>query len=66
MHAHFVLTHPEPRSFNAALARAGAALGAGVRAMVLTNQNGAVLELQGRQVGLMANADLSGLAISLK
>lgn len=45
---------------------AGAAVGAGVRAMVLTNQNGAVLELQGRQVGLMANADLSGLAISLK
>lgn len=45
---------------------AGAAVGAGVRAMVLTNQHGAILELQGRQVGLMANADLSGLAISLK
>jgi len=25
-----------------------------------------VLELSGRQVGLMANADLSGLAITLK
>jgi len=33
---------------------------------VLTNQKGAVLELTGRQVGLMANADLSGLVISLK
>ena len=28
----------------------------------VTNQKGAVLELSGRQVGLMANADLSGLA----
>ncbi len=45
---------------------AGAALGAGVRAIVLTNEKGAVLTLSGRQVGLMANADLSGLAISLK
>ena len=36
------------------------------RAIVLTNQKGAVLELSGRQVGLMANADLSGLAITLK
>src|SRR3546814_3190078 len=25
MHAHFVLAHPEPRSFNAAMVRAGAA-----------------------------------------
>ena len=45
---------------------AGAALGAGARAIVLTNEKGAVLTLSGRQVGLMANADLSGLAISLK
>jgi hypothetical protein len=45
---------------------AGAALGRGVRAIVLTNEKGAVLELSGRQTGLMVNADLSGLAISLK
>ena len=45
---------------------AGAAVGAGARAIVLTNQKGAVLTLTGHQVGLMANADLSGLAISLK
>ncbi len=45
---------------------AGATIGSGVRAIVLTNQKGAVLELSGRQSGLMVNADLSGLAISLR
>jgi hypothetical protein len=47
-------------------AGAGVALGAGVRGILLTNPNGAVLELSGKQVGLMANVDLSGLAITLK
>jgi hypothetical protein len=47
-------------------AGAGLALGTGTRAIVLTNQKGAVLELKGDQVGLMANLDLSGLAITLK
>jgi hypothetical protein len=47
-------------------AGAGLAVGGGVRAIVLANQKGAVLELSGKQVGLMANADLSGLAISMK
>ncbi len=47
-------------------AGAGLAVGTGARAIVLTNQKGAVLELSGQQVGLMANADLSGLAITLK
>ena len=47
-------------------AGAGLAVGRGVRAIVLTNQNGAVLELSGQQVGLLANADLSGLAITMK
>jgi hypothetical protein len=45
---------------------AGAAIGTGTRAIVLTNNKGAVLELEGRQTGLMINADLSGLAISLQ
>jgi hypothetical protein len=45
---------------------AGVAVGRGVRGIVLTNQKGAVLELAGRETGLMFNADLSGLAISLK
>ena len=48
-----------------AAAGAGLALGRGVRAIVLTNQNGAILELSGQQIGLMANADLSGLAITM-
>ena len=45
---------------------AGAALGVGAQAIVLTNQNGAVLSLIGRQLGLQINADLSGLAISMR
>jgi hypothetical protein len=45
---------------------AGATIIHGVRAIVLTNDKGAVLELSGRQTGLMLNADLSGLAISLR
>jgi hypothetical protein len=47
-------------------AGAGLAVGGGARAIVLTNQKGAILELSGSQVGLIANADLSGLAISLR
>lgn len=47
-------------------AGAGLAVGAGARAIVLTNQKGAILELSGTQVGLLANLDLSGLAITLK
>ncbi len=45
---------------------AGLAIGHGTRAIVLTNQKGAVLELSGRQVGLLANLDLSGLALTIK
>jgi hypothetical protein len=47
-------------------AGAGIAIGGGTRAIILSNQKGAVLELSGRQVGLMANMDLSGLAITMK
>lgn len=47
-------------------AGAGLAVGRGARAIVLTNQKGAILELSGRQVGLLANFDLSGLAITLE
>jgi hypothetical protein len=45
---------------------AGIVVGGGVRGIVLTNARGVVLELAGAQYGLMANADLSGLAISLR
>ena len=47
-------------------AGAGLAVGNGARAIILTNEKGAVLKLSGREVGLLANADLSGLAISMK
>jgi lipid-binding SYLF domain-containing protein len=50
-----------------AAAGAGAAIGpAGGGAIVLTNQNGAVLTLAGRQAGLIVAADLNGLVISLQ
>ncbi len=45
---------------------AGAAVGPGAGAIVLTNQNGAVLTLSGRQAGLIVAADLNGLVISLR
>jgi len=47
-------------------AGAGAAVGSGAQAIVLTNEKGAVLSLTGRQVGLQINADLSGLSISVR
>ena len=47
-------------------AGAGVAVVKGARAIVLTNEKGAVMTLQGREVGLLLNADLSGLAIALK
>jgi hypothetical protein len=45
---------------------AGAAVGVGARVIGLSNEKGALLQLQGRQVGLIANLDLSGLVISLR
>ncbi len=47
-------------------AGAGAALVVGAGAIVLENGKGAVLSLSGRQVGLIANVDLSGMAISVR
>lgn len=47
-------------------AGAGAVVGGGARAIVMRNEKGAVLELSGQQRGLMVNADLSGMAISLR
>ncbi len=45
---------------------AGAAGVKGRGAIILKNEKGALLELHGRQEGLMINADLSGMAIGLK
>jgi hypothetical protein len=47
-------------------AGAGAAIGRGAGALVLTNQNGAVLTLSGRQAGLIVAADLNGLVITIR
>ena len=47
-------------------AGAGVAIGAGAGAIVLTNQNGAVLTLAGRQAGLIVAADHNGLVISIR
>jgi hypothetical protein len=45
---------------------AGAAVGLGAQVIVLTNGHGARLSLTGRQIGLQINADLSGLAVSMR
>ena len=45
---------------------AGIAVVRGVRSIVLRNQKGAVLELTGRQIGLLVNVDLSGLALNIQ
>jgi lipid-binding SYLF domain-containing protein len=47
-------------------AGAGVAVGAGAGGIVLTNQNGAVLTLSGRQAGLIVAADLNGLVITIR
>lgn len=49
-----------------AAGNAGAALGAGAQAIVLTNPKGAVLTLTGRSVGAIVSADLNGLAITVR
>ena len=47
-------------------AGAGVAVGPGAGGIVLTNQNGAVLTLAGRQARLLVAADLNGLVITLR
>ena len=44
----------------------GAAIGVGAQAIVLTNQNGAVLTLSGNSVGAIVSADLNGLVLTVK
>ena len=44
----------------------GGAIGKGAQVIVMTNGKGARLELSGRQVGLQVNADITGLAITVK
>jgi hypothetical protein len=44
----------------------GAAVGRGAQAIVLTNQNGAVLTLSGNSVGAIVSADLNGLVLTIQ
>jgi hypothetical protein len=46
-------------------ANAGGALVVGGGVIALTNEKGAILRLSGRQIGLIADLDLSGMAISI-
>jgi lipid-binding SYLF domain-containing protein len=60
------IRHPSDVAGVYGAAGAGLAVGGGAQAIVLRNEKGAVLTLAGRQVGLIASADLSGLAIALR
>lgn len=60
------INHPSDIEGVYGAAGAGATVIRGPQAIILTNQKGAILELSGRQTGLMINLDLSGLALSLK
>jgi hypothetical protein len=44
----------------------GAAVVRGAQAIILTNQNGAVLTLSGNSVGAIVSADLNGLVLTVK
>jgi len=57
-----------PSDINGVYAQGGAGAAAirGAQAVVLTNQNGAVLALSGEQNGLIVSLDLSGLVLSVK
>jgi hypothetical protein len=66
---HGTVTHiRSPRDVSGVYAagNVGAAVGRGAQAIVLTNQNGAVLTLTGRSVGAIVSADLNGLAITVR
>lgn len=47
-------------------AEAGLAIAGGGKVARLTNSNGVVLEVKGKQIGFMFSVDLSGMQISLK
>ena len=47
-------------------AGAGVAVGPGAGGIALVNQNGAVLTLSGRQLGVIVAADLNGLVITVR
>jgi len=60
------IRHPSDVAGVYGAAGAGLAIGGGAQAIVLRNEKGATLTLSGHQIGLIASADLSGLAIALR
>jgi hypothetical protein len=60
------ITFHSERELTVEAAGAGAAVGIGAQLIQLANEKGAVLQLKGRQIGLMPNLDLRGLAIRLR
>jgi lipid-binding SYLF domain-containing protein len=60
------INHPTDIEGVYAAGGAGATIGRGPQAIILTNQKGAILELTGNQMGLMVNLDLSGMALTLQ
>ena len=60
------ISRPSDVSGVYAAGNVGAAVGRGAQAIVLTNQNGAVLTLTGKSVGAIVSADLNGLALTLR
>ena len=68
-HFHGAVSHirrPSDVSGVYAAGNVGAAVGRGAQAIVLTNQNGAVLTLTGNSVGAIVSADLNGLVLTVK
>ncbi|GGH11052.1 hypothetical protein GCM10007036_07880 [Alsobacter metallidurans] len=60
------LTRPSDLEGVYTAAEVGAAVAGGGKIAKLKNSHGVVLEVKGRQVGLMFSLDLSGMQISLK
>ncbi|MEM8877866.1 MAG: hypothetical protein AAGD23_08330 [Pseudomonadota bacterium] len=59
------IDHPSDIEGIYAAVGGGAVAAGGVRGIKMKNSNGVVLHLSGHQIGLMANLDLSGMAIHL-
>ena len=60
------IRRPSDASGVYAAGNVGAAVGRGAQAIVLTNQNGAVLSLVGNSVGAIVSADLNGLVLTVR
>jgi hypothetical protein len=60
------LTSPQDIEGTYTAAEAGVAVAGGNKVAKLKNSRGVVLELKGKQVGLMFSIDLSGMEVALK